>query len=96
MLNSSYADFPCPRCGSKQRIAKTWKEKVKTFSGIVEVDCSQLVCTNEECQKQFEKNLREDQKKKKTRDLEKVERENARKARFSLQKRISAKQKKSI
>lgn len=59
-----YAVLPCPRCGSEQKVSKTWKETVKTFSGEVEVECSQIICTNADCQEEFDKNLAADNKKK--------------------------------
>lgn len=62
-IKQTYSDLPCPRCGAKQKISRTWKEKVPTFSGTITVDCSQIVCTDKECQKTFEKNLLEDNKK---------------------------------
>lgn len=59
----SYIDQPCPRCGSKKRISKTWKETLPTFSGTTTVDCMQIVCTNDNCQAAFDKNLLEETEK---------------------------------
>lgn len=79
MKTSSYIDFPCPRCGSKQRISKRWKEKVATFSGSITVDCSQIVCTNKTCQAAFDKNLIEETKKREAQKIKKEEQDEARK-----------------
>lgn len=64
MKSVAYADQKCVRCGSKQRISKTWKETLQTFSGTIEVACSQIVCTNEACQSNFDENLKNETKKK--------------------------------
>ena len=52
-----YIDLPCERCGSKKRVSETWKEKIPTYTGEIEVEYSQIICTNEVCQKAFDKNL---------------------------------------
>lgn len=62
-IKLSYDEQLCPRCGSKQKISKRWKEKVITFSGSIMVDCSQIICTNKKCQEAFDKALAEDNKK---------------------------------
>lgn len=79
-MQTIYSDMPCPRCGSQQKIAKTWKEKVPTFSGEITVDCAQIVCTNKACQEAFEKNLAEETKKKEAAKLKKEMAELGRKA----------------
>ncbi len=58
-----YLNEPCIRCGSKKRIAKTWKETLITFNGKSIVEHSQIVCTNNICQVAFEKLLLEEAKK---------------------------------
>lgn len=58
-----YLNEPCVRCGSKKRIAKTWKETLITFNGKSIVEHSQIVCTNKICQSDFEKILLEEAKK---------------------------------
>jgi Fe-S oxidoreductase len=69
---TSYLNQPCDRCGSKKRIAKTWKENIETFTGKKSVvEYSQIVCVNTPCQAAFDKKLfnetkkREEMKKKK-------------------------------
>lgn len=57
---NTYLDQPCERCGSKRKIAKTWKEKIPTFSGTTMVEYSQIVCTNKQCQKENERQLVKD------------------------------------
>lgn len=80
MMNSiAYKDQVCPRCGSKQRVSKVWKEVIPTFSGSVEVDCSQIVCTNDACQTAFDKNLAHETKKKEELKQQKDEKDRLRK-----------------
>lgn len=55
---------PCPRCGSKQVISKTWIETIETYAGPTKVTFSQITCTNEECQIEFDKQRAEEKKKK--------------------------------
>ncbi len=59
----SYLDTPCERCGSKRRVAKTWIEKVPNLTGTTTVEFSQIVCTNEACQKTFDENLKKEKQK---------------------------------
>lgn len=70
-MRITYIAEPCPRCGSKQKITKRWKEKVPTFTGTIVVDCSQIECSNKECQAAFDKNLREENIKQKAQKLKK-------------------------
>lgn len=79
MKSIAYADQVCPRCGSKQRISKTWKESIQTFSGTIEVDCSQIICTNEACQGDFDENLKNEMKKKEDLRQQKAAKDIARK-----------------
>lgn len=61
---NAYLNEPCQRCGSKRRVAKTWKEKIPTFSGgFSVVEYSQIVCINKECQSAFDKLQLEEEKK---------------------------------
>ncbi|HLL61293.1 MAG TPA: hypothetical protein VK338_06250 [Candidatus Nitrosocosmicus sp.] len=57
---TSYADQPCERCGSPKRVSKTWTEFSPNIVGKTNVECSQIVCTNDECQAKFNSNLRKD------------------------------------
>lgn len=59
----SFLNKPCDRCGSKKRVAKTWKEKVPTFSGSTIIEYSQIVCINKLCQAKFDEQLIEERKK---------------------------------
>ncbi len=58
-----YLNQPCERCGSKKRISKTWTEKLPTLTGTTIVKHSQIVCTSEICQAEFDKQLLEERKK---------------------------------
>ncbi len=53
----SYFDKPCNRCGSKNRVVRTWIEKHPSFNGSADVECTEIACTNDECQNEFDKNL---------------------------------------
>jgi len=55
----SYLDQPCERCGNKKTIIKVRKGRTQTLSGSAAIEYSQIVCTNNECQKQFEMKLEE-------------------------------------
>ena len=63
----------CSRCGSPKIVSKTWKHNIDTFSGPTEVEISQLVCTNKECQAAFDKNLALDMKRREELKLKKEE-----------------------
>ena len=73
---SKYLDEICTRCGSKKIVSRTWKETIETFAGTSEIEISQIVCTNQECQGVFEENLaketirQQEVKKKKAEQLE--------------------------
>ncbi len=96
MKSTSYVDFPCPRCGSAQRISKKWKEKVPTFSGSIMVDCSQIVCTNTLCQKAFTKNLAEETQKRNAAKIKKDESDKERKTNSLLHAAEARKQKNNL
>lgn len=68
---NSFVDDPCERCGSKRRISKTWTETHDMFNGEKKtVDCSQIVCTNTDCQATFEeKNIAEVEKREKQKQV---------------------------
>lgn len=55
-----YMNQPCERCGSKKRVSRKWKEQIPTYTGSVEVEYSQIICTNAACQAAFDKNLLEE------------------------------------
>lgn len=66
---NTYLDQLCERCGSKRKVARTWKEKIPTFSGTTMVEYSQIVCTNKKCQEESEKEqLKDSQKRAEIRD----------------------------
>lgn len=76
----SYFDQPCKRCGSKKRISKTWNEEYKTTFGSSKVEISQIVCTNDNCQEQFDLNrekeiLQEVSRKQKKEEQDKLRKE---------------------
>lgn len=56
-------DIPCERCHSKRKIGKKWTEKIKNASGYMILEHVQIVCTNKECQKEFERKLIEEEEK---------------------------------
>ena len=69
----SAKDMPCDRCNSKRKVAKRWKEKIKNASGYMEIEHVKIVCTNKECQIEFEKKLiAEELKKEKIRSARNV------------------------
>ena len=55
--SKSSSELPCDRCNSKRVVAKTWIEKIKNDSGFMTPRHSQIICTNKECQKAFEKTI---------------------------------------
>jgi hypothetical protein len=59
----SAKDIPCDRCHSKRKVAKKWKEKVPNASGYMVLEHVQIVCTNKQCQIEFEKKLIEEEEK---------------------------------
>lgn len=79
---TTFLDTTCKRCGSKRKISRTWKEKLPTITGTTEVEYSQIVCTNKECQTAFEENLVEENKKRDILRQKKEENELQRKNRF--------------
>lgn len=58
-----YANQVCERCGSKKRITTMRKEVLQTYTGTSDLEISEIVCTNEECQAAFEIKMEEDAKK---------------------------------
>lgn len=89
-----YLNELCPRCGSKRIIAKVWKEKLKTFSGTVDVEHTKIVCTNKPCQKAFEAQRALEAKKREEERVKKEEREAARKKQKAATKTTSVKKNK--
>lgn len=55
----SYLNQPCERCGGKKTVVKIRKGRTQTLSGSAAIEYSQIVCINNECQKQFELKLEE-------------------------------------
>ena len=50
-----YNNDICPRCGSPRKISRTWSQTIELYSGNKsQVEVSQFVCTNVECQKRFD------------------------------------------
>lgn len=56
-------DIPCERCHSKRKIGKKWTEKIKNASGYMVLEHVKIVCTNKECQMEFERKLVEEEEK---------------------------------
>lgn len=77
----SYLNQPCERCGSKKRISKTWTERLPTLTGTTIIKHSQIVCTSEVCQAEFDKHLLEESKKREAVKLNKKANEATSKAR---------------
>lgn len=80
IAGTAYVDQPCPQCGSKRRISKTWKETLPTFTGTTTVKYSQIVCTNDVCQLAFDKQLLKDTRKRMAIKLKKEANDAVRKA----------------
>ncbi len=50
----------CSRCRSPRKVAKTWIEMIETRAGKSKLTHTQIVCSNKECQKEFERKLAEE------------------------------------
>lgn len=61
----SYAERRCNRCGSKRKVAKTWTEKVQNLhsDGFMTLEHKQIICTNKECQAEFDEEKRKEEEK---------------------------------
>ncbi len=82
----------CPRCGSKMRVGKTWKEKMAMFDGGTRiVTYSEKVCSNKECQDEFDKQRRLETKKLKEAKKKRDELANARKEKIAKKSKKSSK-----
>jgi hypothetical protein len=53
----NYDQTLCDRCGSKRKETKKWTEKIKTENSLSIIEHSQIICTNKNCQAEFEKHL---------------------------------------
>jgi hypothetical protein len=51
------ASYPCTRCGKERVISKTWKEAVKTFTGVSMVLHTETICPDPTCQKVVDEQL---------------------------------------
>lgn len=71
----SSSEIPCDRCGNKRKVSKVWTEKLKNDHGVMIIRHSEIICTNADCQSNFDKKLKEEVKKR--RKLEKTKLENA-------------------
>ncbi len=71
----SSSEIPCDRCGNKRKVSKVWTEKLKNDHGVMIIRHSEIICTNVDCQSNFDKKLKEEVKKR--RKLEKTKLENA-------------------
>jgi hypothetical protein len=76
----SYSERVCDRCGSKRVVVKTWREKIKNYSGsFTYLKMTKTICSNTECQKLFEKKRAETLKRNKEMMLKKEAQEKIRK-----------------
>lgn len=78
---NSYIDRPCERCGSDRIISRTWSETVESVYGKSTLKMSQIICTNKECQAEFDKNRAEEvvrinEKKLKKEEADKIRKDN--------------------
>lgn len=98
ILNSgtAYVDQPCQRCGSKRRVSKNWIEIHPTLTGTTTVEYSQIVCTNNVCQTEFDKKLLVEEKKRKDMRLKKEVNDATRRANILRQARRARKNKSRI
>jgi len=53
----------CTRCNKPNIIVKTWVETIETRSGKSKLTHTQLACSDKDCQKEFERKLAEEIKK---------------------------------
>ena len=58
--NKPATSTKCARCNSKRKVSKTWTEKIKNDHGFMTLYHTQIICTNKDCQKEFDKNLKEE------------------------------------
>lgn len=56
----SSSEIPCDRCGSKRKVAKTWTEKIQNSNGFLTLQHTKIICTNKECQAEFDKQIQSD------------------------------------
>lgn len=74
---TSYLNQPCERCGHKKNLSKIRKGSLSNLSGAVQIEYSQIICTNVICQKEFEGKLKEKQQKEELIRLKRAEHKNA-------------------
>lgn len=71
----------CSRCGSPRGILKSWKETIETSGGHTsEIEITQTICTNVDCQEKFEKDRAVAIKRQEELVLQKKERDELRKS----------------
>jgi hypothetical protein len=87
---NSLENSPCERCGSKRRVSKTWTEEHLTLTGTTTIECSQVICTNPECQEVFDKKLLADTQKRE--EIKKVKDERDALRKMNAQKNRNVKQ----
>jgi hypothetical protein len=59
----SSEDIPCERCHSKRKVSKKWTEKIENTGGFMVIEHTQIICTNKECQAEFDKTVLADAEK---------------------------------
>lgn len=50
-------DSLCTRCGGKRKVSKKWTEKIQNSGGFMTLNHTEYVCTNKECQAEFDRVL---------------------------------------
>lgn len=55
--SKSSSEILCERCNSKRKVSKSWTEKIKNDYGFMTLEHSQIICTNNICQAEFEVNM---------------------------------------
>ncbi len=50
----------CSRCGKPTKVVKTWIEVIETRAGESKLTHTQLACTDDQCERDFEKKTAEE------------------------------------
>lgn len=54
------SEMPCVRCGSKRKVSKKWTEKIENSGGFMVLNHTEFICTNKECQAEFDRVIASD------------------------------------
>ena len=60
--SKSSSELLCERCNSQRKISKAWTEKIKNDYGFMTLEHTQIICTNNTCQAEFEVNMNKELK----------------------------------